>query len=353
MVATLGSALSLPWVGKLVDRVTPACVTLIVIPLLCLGMIGMALSTQIFLLVLVIYLLRLFGQGMMTQNALTATARWFSASRGRAVSLVVIGHNAGEAILPLLFVMIIGWVGWRESWLVAAALLLLFALPVIVGLIKKQREPSAQDMVPVHNLVRDYTRKDVMRDPLFWLALLGMLAPAFIGTTIFFHQVYLVELRAWSLPAFASAFTIMAVCKIIFGLLAGGLVDRFSAVKLLPSFLIPLALSCFVLAIFNAQWSAFVFMGLLGTAYGFSSTLSGTIWPELYGTKYLGEIRAIIVSMMVFCTAAGPGLTGALIDKGVSYDNQIFAMGIYSLIACGVMVYLSQAFERRQGRLKV
>ncbi len=348
MVATLGSALSLPWVGKLVDKVSPARVTLIVIPLLTLGMVGMALSTQLFVLIGVIYLLRLFGQGMMTQNALTATARWFSASRGRAVSLVVLGHNAGEAIFPLLFVALIGWVGWRQSWFVAVALLLFVALPVILSLVQRQRAPSATEILPKHSAIRNYTRQEVVRDPLFWLALLGMLAPAFIGTTIFFHQVYLVELRNWSLTAFASAFTIMAVCKIVFGLIAGGLVDRHSAVKLLPSFLIPLALSCFVLALFSGQWSAFVFMGLLGTAYGFSSTLSGTIWPELYGTKYLGAIRAIIVSMMVFCTAAGPGLTGWLIDKGVSYDYQIFAMGLYSVIAGIVMVFLSKAFDRRR-----
>lgn len=348
MLATLGSALSLPWVGKIVDYFNPAKVTLMIVPLLALGAIGMTFSTHVITLVLVIYLLRLFGQGMMTQNALTAAARWFTASRGRAVSLVTLGHNAGEAVFPVLFVLTVSWVGWRYSWFLAAIALLVLALPVIAVLVSKNREPRASDPIPLITDGRDWTRPEVIRDPLFWIVLLGMLAPAFIGTTVFFHQVYLVELREWSMPAFASAFSLMAASTIVFTLISGTLVDRFSAIKLLPSFLIPLSLSCFILGGFDAQWSAFAFMSLMGISYGFSSTLMGTIWPELYGTKHLGSIRAIIVSMMVFCTAAGPGLTGWLIDIGVSYPKQITAMGVYCVCACIMMVFISKAFQKRK-----
>ena len=347
MVATLGSALSLPWVGKLVDRYSPATVTLIIVPLLALGAVGMAYVQHIVVLGFVIYVLRLFGQGMMTQNGVTATGRWFSASRGRAISLVTLGHNAGEAVLPFLFVIVAACLGWRNAWLVSAMVLVVFALPVITKLVAVERQPESKETNERDTALRHWTRIEVIRDPLFWLTLLGVLAPAFIGTTVFFHQIYLVELRDWSLPVFASAFSVMAVCKIIFGLISGGLIDRFTAVKLLPVFLVPLALSCFALGGLEAQWSAFLFMALLGLAYGFSSTLSGTIWPELYGTKHLGAIRAIIVALMVFCTAAGPGLTGWLIDIGIALPTQMIFMGVYSLLACVLMVFVSRAFQKR------
>lgn len=348
MVATLGSALTLPWMGKIVDRFTPAQVTMMIVPMLALGALGMAYSTHVAALVIVIYLLRLFGQAMMTQNALTATARWFAFNRGKAVSLVTLGQNAGEAIFPFVFVVVVASIGWRNSWIAAAIFLILFALPAIAILVSKDREHQASDPEPKVTAARNWTRGEVMRDSLFWLMLLGMLAPSFIGTTIFFHQIYLVELRGWSLPVFASAFSIMALSTIIFVLIAGALVDRFSAVALLPSFLFPLALACFVLGGFDAQWAAFAFMALLGISYGFSSTLFGAVWPELYGTKHLGSIRAIIVAMMVFGTAAGPGLTGWLIDKGVSYPKQIMTMGIYCLYACVLMVFVSHALRRRE-----
>jgi len=350
MAATLGSALTLPWLGKILDYVSPAKANLFIAPMLSLGALGMAFSTHLAVLVIVIYLLRLFGQAMMTQNALTATGRWFVANRGKAISFVSLGHNVGEAIFPFLFVLIVASVGWRNSWLISAIFLIVFATPLITALIIREREHQAVDIAPDKVIVRHWTRPEVMRDALFWIMMLGILAPPFIGTTIFFHQIYLVELREWSLPIFASAFSVMALTTIIFVLIAGSLVDRFSAATLLPTYLIPLSLACFVLGGFEAQWAAFVFMGLLGVSYGFSSTLFGAIWPELYGTRHLGSIRAIVVALMVFGTAAGPGITGWLIDNGVSYPKQITAMGVYCLCACGLMYFVSKALRRRTAK---
>lgn len=347
MVATLASALTLPWLGKIVDRFSPSHVALITIPMLAVGTLGMAFSTHVAALILTIYFLRLFGQAMMTQNALTATARWFVASRGRAISIVTLGHNAGEAVIPFIFVALAAAVGWRSAWIGGAFVLMLGALPIIYLLISKDRQPQASEFAGQSAEVRSWTRAEVMQDPLFWLLTIGILAPSFIGTSIFFHQVYLVELRGWSLAVFASAFSVMAVTTICFTLIAGVLVDRFSATALLPSFLLPLSASCFALGIFEAQWSAFAFMCLMGISYGFSSTLFGALWPEIYGTKYLGSIRAVTVAMMVFGTAAGPGLTGWLIDIGVPYSNQIIVMGVYCLFAASVMFVASRKLIAR------
>lgn len=342
MIATLGSALTLPWLGRIVDVYSAAKVALIIMPLLAVGMVGMALSQHIVLLVVVIYLLRLFGQGMMTQNALTATGRWFAASRGRAVSLVTLGHNVSEAVMPFAFVALIAVLGWRTSWLVMAAVLVFAALPVIFSLVRVEREPTSDPVDTSKPVVANWTRPQVLRDPAFWALLTGVLAPPFIGTTIFFHQVYLVELRGWSLEMFAASFALMSGMTITFALISGWLIDRFSALRLLPAFLLPLSLSCFVLGLFEQAWAPFIFMALMGISYGFSSTLFGAVWPEVYGTKHLGAIRSVVVAIMVFATAAGPGLTGYLIDTGVHYPNQIIVMGVYCVLISIVMMLTSR-----------
>ncbi|MGB7431631.1 MAG: MFS transporter [Ahrensia sp.] len=342
MIATLGSALTLPWLGRIVDIYSAAKVALIIMPALALGMVGMALSQHIVLLCVVIYLLRLFGQGMMTQNALTATGRWFAANRGRAVSLVTLGHNVSEAVMPFLFVALVAVLGWRTSWLVMAAVLVFAALPMIFALVRVEREPASDPVDKSKPVVANWTRPQVLRDPAFWALLTGVLAPPFIGTTIFFHQVYLVELRGWSLEMFAASFALMSGMTITFALISGWLIDRYSALRLLPAFLLPLSLSCFVLGSFSQAWAPFIFMALMGISYGFSSTLFGAVWPEVYGTKHLGAIRAVVVAIMVFATAAGPGLTGYLIDIGVHYPNQIIVMGVYCVLISFVMVLTSR-----------
>lgn len=347
MVATLASALTMPRLGAITDRYSARKVTLIVVPMLALAAVMMALSRHIVLLAVTIYLLRLFGQGMMTQNAFTAIGRWFAAQRGRAMSLTVIGVNAGEALFPLLFVVVAGALGWRNAWFAAAATLILVALPAIAALVWHERAPRSSDPTPPISAVRDWSRAEVLRDPLFYVLLLGVMAPGFIGTTIFFHQVYLVELRGWSLEVFASSFTFMAAMVAFFALLAGQLIDRFSAVSLLPVFLVPLSLACLTLGNVEAQWSAFVFMGLLGISYGIQHTLFGALFPEIYGVGNLGAIRAVTVAFMVFATAMGPGITGFLIDIGVSYPLQITVMGLYCLCACILMSVVSRRLKAR------
>jgi sugar phosphate permease len=331
MVATLASALTLPRLGTVVDRYSVKQVTLFVVPMLALAAVMMAFSHHVAMLLVTIYLLRLFGQGMMVHNAYTAIARWFAAQRGRALSIIIIGHNAGDAGFPVAFVTLAAAIGWRNGWLVAAALLLFVALPASVALVSVNRTPRSTDPVPKIVDARDWTRAEVIRDPVFYMTLLGVAAPSFIVTTVFFHQVYLVELRGWSLGVFASTFVLMAAINTGFTLVSGHLIDRYSGVRLLPFVLLPLGLACFVLGGVEAQWSAFAFMALIGVSNGLSTTLFGAVWPEIYGLKHLGSIRSLIVSASVLASAAGPGLSGALIDAGVSYPLQIVAMGVYCL----------------------
>ncbi len=348
MFATLGSALTLPFLGKIVDYISVAKTVLIIIPALAFASVAMGFSHSIILLVAILYLLRLFGQGMMTHTSLTAMGKWYSAQRGRAVSIAVVGHQAGEAFLPIIYSAALLVFTWRETWSLSAAFLMFVALPAIYFLMKVERTPSDADVSnDASSSVKSWTRSEVLSDLYFWLLLTAVLAPSFIGTTLFFHQDYLIELRGWSKLEFSYSFTVMAISTFIFALIAGQLIDRFSAIALLPGFLVPLAAACIAMWALESVSGSYIFMGLLGVSYGFSSTLFGALWPEIYGTKHLGSVRSVIIAMMVFGTAIGPGLTGYLIDNGVSYSLQILTMGIYCLAACVVMLFLSRKIMTR------
>jgi MFS family permease len=351
MIATLASALTLPRLGQVVDRHSVRKVTLFVVPMLAVAALLMAVASHYLLLLFTIYLLRLFGQGMMVHTAYTAIARWFSAQRGRALASAILGHNAGDALFPICFVSIAGGIGWRNGWLVAAGALALVAMPAIAALVAMPRAPRSTDPPPRIVDARDWTRGEVVRDPVFYLAMLGVMAPGFIVTTIFFHQVYLVELRGWSMEAFAASFILSAVVNTAFTLLSGQLIDRFSGVALLPFVLLPLGVACLVLGGMEAQWAAFAFMAFLCLSNGLSTTLFGAVWPEIYGLRHLGTIRALVVSASVLASAAGPGLTGFLIDEGVSYPAQILAMGAYCFGISLVLAYVSGRVRARSSAL--
>ena len=139
----------------------------------------------------------------------------------------------------------------------------------------------------------------------------------------------------------------MAVVTVVMSLITGVAIDRFSAVRLLPSFMIPLGFACWVLGSFSAPAAIFVFMILLGLSYGITSTLFGAIWPEVYGIRHLGGIRAITVSLMVFMSAAGPGATGLLIDLGVPFKTQLIYIGVFCFASVLVMLSSSRGYRMR------
>ncbi len=79
----------------------------------------------------------------------------------------------------------------------------------------------------------------------------------------------------------------------------------------------------------NARWLAAAFALTIFSTQ--STTLFGAAPPEVHGLANLGSIRALVFSMAVFASAAGPGVTGYLIDTGVDYPAQPIVMGLYRL----------------------
>ncbi|MEL7274638.1 MAG: MFS transporter [Pseudomonadota bacterium] len=349
MVATLASAATLPFIGRMVDVLSVARTSLVVILLLAAAALVMGSAHSVAMLAVALYMLRLFGQGMMTHTSITAMGKWYSANRGKAVSFATIGHQFGEGLAPATFIAIAAYVGWRGSWFVAAALLLFGALPLIYTLMRVERVPRSQAVQDSKALEtgRQWTRAEMLRDPLFWLTGLGVFTPAFIGTSMFFHQDYLIALNGWPRWLYDTSFAGMAVTTVVVSLATGFAIDRVGAVRILPFFMLPLGISCLSLGLLDEAKTIIIFMLFLGLSYGMSSTLFGAFWPEVYGTRHLGSIRAITVSLMVFMSAVGPGVTGLLIDWGVPFQEQLLYMAAYCFVCIALMAVAARGYGAR------
>jgi len=346
MIATLASATTLVLIGKILDTAKIYQVAMALIVCLAASAFLMSIAQSIVVLVLTIYFLRLFGQGMLTHTAMVAMGKWFVAERGRAVSITTTGHQLGEGLIPIALVFLLASNEWRDAWKSASIILVLLALPLTYLLLSKPRQPSKKDLA-ITEKGRQWTRSEALRDAPFWAVCTGVLAPSFIGTSVFFHQVHLGEIKQWTSGVVASSFAVMALTSVTVGLVTGPLIDRFSARKLLPFFLLPLTIGCVLLASVAPAWGMALFMFLLGSSYGVSGAVFGAIWPEIYGTRHLGAIRSVVSAAMVFASALGPGLTGWLIDKGVGFEWQLIAMGAYCLATMVVLFRVAKHLEKR------
>ncbi len=348
MIGTLVSAAVLVWLGRVVDFYSVSTVAFWVCISLALACVAMSLVSSVWMLVAVIFGLRLFGQGMMSHIAMVAMGRWYSAERGRAVSITSMGFQIGTGFFPLIIVSLIGMIGWRASWVLAAALMIFVALPSIYLLMRVERIPRGQVAETVAtDSQKQWTHPQVVADPLFWVMLTGVVAPSFIGTAVFFHQVHISEIKGWSRELIAGSIALAAITTVLFSLLSGWLIDRFSARTLLPAFLLPLGVANMLLGVMDNSAAIIIYMFLHGVSNGISNTLFGALWPEVYGTLHLGAVRSLIMAAMVIASALGPGATGWLIDFGIGFEIQLVAMGVYCLLTAVMMFMVQRALLRR------
>ena len=348
MIGTLMSAATLIWLGKIVDTRPVAQVSLVTALALAAACLSMSYANgSVILLVLTIFGLRFFGQGMMSHIAITATGRWFSANRGRAVSIVTVGHQGSEALFPISFLLLATTFGWRNAWGLAA-IILIIAAPCIYFLMRADRSVENAPFKTTAknpNPERHWTRAEALRDPWFFALLLAITTPSTFTTAIFFHQVHLMDVKGWQLELFASGFALLAFVAVIFAFISGWLIDRYSALRIGSFFLTPLTLACFALGIFQNPITIIVFMTCVGASYGLASTLIAALLPEIFGTKHLGAIRAIATSAMVFFTAIGPAITGLLIDLDIGIEGQIIFMGVLCILMTVVMMAVMRNYR--------
>ena len=130
-ISTLCSALCLIWAGSLADRWPARRLAIISLAGMSATALLMSNANSIVILGIVLFLLRFFGQGMLTHISSTSMSRWFNRFRGRALAIAQLGFSFGEALLPFAVAVAIAAIGWRQVWLAVAVSYLVFFIPVI------------------------------------------------------------------------------------------------------------------------------------------------------------------------------------------------------------------------------
>ncbi|MGX6648688.1 MFS transporter [Maricaulaceae bacterium MS644] len=343
--ATLASAGSLLFVGKLTDHLSARAAALVTTIWLAGAATLMAFAVNALMLGAALFALRLGGQGMMSHIALTTLGRWFQRERGRAVALATLGFPTAEALLPPLVAIALVKLGAMSVWLIAAGLMIalvapaLFILATLAGR-AQIRAAAAADPSGPGDETQSWTRAQVLKDPRFYAICPGLLAAPFIVTGLLFHQSRLVEINAWTLSGFAALFPLFAGAAVASGLLTGALADRYGSRRVLPAYLAPLGVALLLFSVTDSLVVAAFCMALVGVTAGGATVLFGTVWAELYGLAHLGSIRALAVSLMVFATALGPGAMGLLIDLGVGLDAQFQGLAGYVAACIAALFWL-------------
>ena len=334
--ATLCSSLLLIWVGKKIDDINIFRFAIYVTLLLSFSCFFFSKISSVVFLFIAIFLMRFSGQGMMSHTATTTVSRYFTKSRGRALSICWFGLSSAEFILPVLMVFLLSLTTWQNIWTVIALLILIF-LPIasffLVRTVKLDTRESTEGEEFKEENIKQWKRIEVIKDYKFYIVSMNMLAMPWIATGVFVYQSFITESKNWGPFVIAQSFMSYSVFSVITLLISGFLIDKFTSRKLLIFMNIPLFLSTFVIIYFDAQFTAFIFLGLIGISNGLANVLGSSTWAEVYGVKHIGSIKALTTALMVFSTAFGTALFGILIDIGFSIEKIAIISALYILIS--------------------
>lgn len=342
-VATLGSALTLPWLGGYFDKINIMYYSLFVITGLVAALFLLSFSFHVITVIIAFYGLRLFGQGLMSHTSIASMARYFGTHRGKAIGVANVGHPSGEAVLPVLITLMITYAGWRGALQLSALTCILILLPLAVFLLNRSDIRIRAYRIGAHKAQKHYAKVhtlDVFKEKKFWIISPVVFAVGFINTALFFFQLKLGQARGWSPEWVAASIAAFAIAGAVGMLVMGPLVDRFTAKKMFPFHMIFYLIGLLALIVFEHRMVYPVALTFLGLGHGTGNTLKDAMLTEVYGAGIIGKIRSVFITVMVLSTALGPVIFGILLDLNVSYTM------IFTYVLAGTLLFTLNGFRR-------
>lgn len=349
--ATLGSAFIFPWVGRYIDVTPLKRFSLFVLVGLAMALLTLSFAFHPVLIILGFWGIRLTGQGLMGHTAVSTMARSYEGDRGKAISLSTLGHPAGEAFFPLLIAGSIATIGWRMTLQLSAASIIVIVLPLVMLLLNTIKDQQLlfpnRDKFIDQNLKQVKNPFQLMTKKAFWIIAPGTLLLPFFNTAILFFQVSFGASRGWTASWVAGSLAFFALGGASAMFLSGPLVDRFTAKRLFPIFIIPCLIGVLLLASFEWPLIYPIALSCLGFANGLASTIKNAILAEVFGTKTIGSVRSLFTTIMVFASALGPITFGFWLDLEVSFTTLLYssAVGVTLVMLWSIQVLKVKAIE--------
>jgi MFS family permease len=332
LIATLLAAPSGIWLGRQLDHRNVATIIRTVGIGLAIALCVTAASPALWMLTIGILGLRLFGQTGFTLTSSVHVARTITEGRGAALGALAAAGGAAISLTPLVASRLIPHLGWRQTWFLLAAIVLIAAHLLAAAVTRTATstalhtststpDPSAPSTASAADVHHDSRGLDRRRRSAFVVVAAGYATIAAISTALGFHQIAILEERGLTAGAAATNFLPQSLAAATVALTVGRLVDRVNGRIAIPACMTLLTAALLALRLVSGVPTALVYGLILGSAAAAVSASEGTLLARWLGTDQLGRIRGRLMATIVTASAVGPLAFTTLADAVGSYTT--------------------------------
>jgi MFS family permease len=286
------------------------------------------------------------GIGFSTHDVITLStvARWFEKRRGMMSGIVKVGTGSGQLLVPLIATVLIATFGWRNSYLIIGAAVMVILVAVAQVL---RRDPQALGLLPDNGQRDSGEILDTDRQPgvpmrkaarmrKFWTMCIAQFTIFFCLLTMIVHIVPYATDRGLPPATAAGVLATIGGVSMLGRAVMGVTNDRIGGKRSLIICFIILLGGLIWLQMAREAWMLFLFAPIYGFAHGgFFTVVSPTV-AELFGTESHGLLFGVVLANGTVGGAVGPFLAGTIFDATASY-HLVFLL-LTALAVAGLML---------------
>jgi len=334
-------------VGRLNDRIGPRNVMAVTGFLFGLGHMLMSRLGAIWQLYVFYGIIVGMGFSSVDVIALSTTARWFVRQRGIMTGIVKIGTGAGQFIIPLAASMLIARYGWRTSYIIigAAVLLVLISIAKLLK-VDPDRIPPLADYTKEPSRDKPdlagggFSLSETIRTGQFWMICSVNLSIVFCFLTIIVHIVPHAQDIGVSATRAAGVLATIGGVSMVGRFITGIAVDRIGSKRAMIVCCILLIAGLLWLQTANQMWMLYLFAVIYGTAHGGFFTAISPVVAEFFGIRAHGVLFGIIAFCGTIGGALGPILAGYVFDITAHYSPAFWLCTVMASLGLALLLLL-------------
>lgn len=270
-------------------------------------------------------------------------SHWFDRFRGLALGLTMLGIGLGAMIMPSLAQTLITRFGWKTTYSILGASVLLISWPVVGYFLRE--EPGDLVLLPdgtsvktdgFDDVAQGLIAREAWRSADFWLMVCAftLLSASVQGCVV--HMAPMLNDRNLGTRAAALGSSLIGAAVMIGRIGTGYLLDRTFAGRL-ASILFAASASGLALLWLGHGTTAFLGAFLVGLGLGAEIDLIPYLTSRYFGLLDFGKVYSSVFAAFALAGALGPLIMGAAFDRTRSYGRPLAGFLVATLVATLLM----------------